>query len=213
MLQDLDQRVIPAVLRALVAAKSPDAERILMDQLKADDFVVRVAAATGLAALETRSAIPALVDAYRAAAGDSTYVARAAMVTAVNAIDPAAARALLQVALQDNDWAVRVKAAMLFRDQGVTDTAATIRPASVRPIDEDTRQVPARPVRSTRPPARPSWPRSSRRTRLSSWIGGRSNSNWRLPMRRSPSRTSSTWRTRVFSTALPSIVSCRISSF
>jgi cyclophilin family peptidyl-prolyl cis-trans isomerase/HEAT repeat protein len=140
MLQDRDQRVIPAVLRALVAAKSPDAERMLTDQLKADDFVVRVAAASGLASLKARSAIPALVDAYRAAAGDSTYVARAAMLDAVNTIDPAAARALLQVALEDKDWAVRVKAAMLFRDQGVTDTAATIRPAPVRPLDDATRQ-------------------------------------------------------------------------
>src|SRR5215470_10606233 len=141
MLQDRDQRVIPAVLRALVAAKAPNAERILMDQLKADDFVVRVAAANGLASLKARSAIPALVDAYQAAAGDSTYVARAAILTAVNAIDPAAARALLQAALQDKDWAVRVKAAMLFRDQGVTDTAATMRPAPVRPMDEATRQM------------------------------------------------------------------------
>jgi cyclophilin family peptidyl-prolyl cis-trans isomerase/HEAT repeat protein len=140
MLQDRDQRVIPAVLRALVAAKSPDAERMLTDQLKADDFVVRVAAASGLASLKARSAIPALVDAYRAAAGDSTYVARAAMLDAVNTIDPAAVRALLQVALEDKDWAVRVKAAMLFRDQGVTDTAATIRPAPVRPLDDATRQ-------------------------------------------------------------------------
>src|SRR4029434_753883 len=57
MLQDRDQRVIPAVLRALVAAKSPDAERMLTDQLKADDFVVRVAAASGLASLKTRTAI------------------------------------------------------------------------------------------------------------------------------------------------------------
>jgi len=51
--------------------------------------------------------------------GDSTYVARGAMVTAVNAIDPAAARALLQNALQDKDWAVRVRADMLFREQGI----------------------------------------------------------------------------------------------
>src|SRR6185369_16840083 len=129
MLQDRDQRVIPAVLRALVAAKSPDAERILTDRLKADDFVVRVAAANGLASLKAKSAIPALANAYQAAAGDTTYVARAAMLDAVNTIDPAAARALLQAALQDKDWAVRVKAAMLFRDQGIADSASAIRPA------------------------------------------------------------------------------------
>jgi HEAT repeat protein/cyclophilin family peptidyl-prolyl cis-trans isomerase len=141
MLQDRDQRVIPAVLRALVAAKSPDAERILIDRLKADDFVVRVAAANGLASLKAKSAIPALANAYQAAAGDTTYVARAAMLDAVNTIDPAAARALLQAALQDKDWAVRVKAAMLFRDQGIADSATAIRPAPVRPMDEATRQT------------------------------------------------------------------------
>ena len=140
MLQDRDQRVIPAVLRALVAAKAPDAERLLINQLKADDFVVRTAAANSLASLKATGAVPALVDAYRATAGDSTYVARAAILTAVNTIDPAAARSLLQDALQDKDWAVRVKAAMLLRDQGVTDTAATIRPAPVRPMDDATRQ-------------------------------------------------------------------------
>jgi len=141
MLQDSDKRVVPAVLRALIAAKAPNAERILTDQLKADDFVVRVAAANGLASLKARNAIPALVSAYEAAAGDSTYVARAAMLDAVNTIDPAAARALLQAALQDKDWAVRVKAAMLFREQGITDTATMIRPAPVRPMDDATRQM------------------------------------------------------------------------
>src|SRR5262245_35389709 len=141
MLQDRDQRVIPAVLRALVAAKAPNAERILMGQLKADDFVVRVAAANGLASLKANSAVPALVEAYQAAAADSTYVARAAILTAVSAIDRGAGRAALKTALQDKDWAVRVKAAMLSRDQGITDTAAAIRPAPARPMDDATRQV------------------------------------------------------------------------
>ena len=140
MLQDRDPRVIPAVLRALIAAKAPNAERILIDQLKADDFVVRATAANSLASLKAMGAVPALVEAYRATAGDSTYVARAAILTAVNTIDPGGARPLLQAALQDKDWAVRIKAAMLLRDQQVTDTAATIRPAPVRPMDEPTRQ-------------------------------------------------------------------------
>ncbi len=140
MLQDRDQRVIPAVLRALLAAKAPNAERILIDQLKADDFVVRAAAANSLASLKAMGAVPALVEAYRATMGDSTYVARAAILTAINTIDPAAARPLLQDALQDKDWAVRIKGAMLLRDQGVTDTAAAIRPAPARPMDDAMRQ-------------------------------------------------------------------------
>jgi len=140
MLPDRDQRVVPAVLKALIAAKAPDAQRILIDRLKADDFVVRETAAAGLAELKATAAAPALVDAYRATAGDSTYVARAAILTALNTLDPATARPMLQQVLQDKDWALRVKAAMLLRDQGVTDTAAAMRPAPVRPMDDATRQ-------------------------------------------------------------------------
>ena len=140
MLQDRDLRVIPAVLRALVAAKAPEAERILVNQLKADDFVVRQTAASGLASLKATAAASALAEAYRATNGDSTYVARAAILNALNTIDPAAARPLLQAALQDRDWAVRIRAAMLLGDQGGADTATAIRPAPVRPMDDATRQ-------------------------------------------------------------------------
>jgi cyclophilin family peptidyl-prolyl cis-trans isomerase/HEAT repeat protein len=140
MLDDRDQRVIPAVLRALVAAKAPDAERILLEKLKADDFVVRQSAASGLASLKANGAVTALVEAYRATVGDSTYVARAAILNALNTIDPAAARPLLQAALQDRDWAVRIRAAMLLSEQGIADTATTIRPAPVRPLDDAMRQ-------------------------------------------------------------------------
>ena len=140
MLDDRDQRVVPAVLRALVAAKAPDAQRILTDRLKADDFVVRETAAIGLAEMKVAGAVPALVDAYRATEGDSTYVARAAILTALNTLDPPTARPMLQQALQDKDWALRIKAATLLREQGVTDTATAMRPAPVRPMDEATRQ-------------------------------------------------------------------------
>jgi len=136
MLQDRDPRVIPAVLRALVAAKAPDVQRILADQLKADDFVVRATAASGLTDIKATAAAPALVEAYRATAGDSTYVARAAILTALNTLDPAIARPLLEAALHDRDWAVRVKAAALLRDQGVTDSAVAMRPAPVRPMGD-----------------------------------------------------------------------------
>ena len=140
MLEDRDQRVIPAVLRALVAAKAPDAERILLEKLKADDFVVRQTAASGLGSLKATGAVTALVEAYRATVGDSTYVARAAILNALNTIDPAAARPLLQAALQDRDWAVRIRAATLLSEQGIADTATTIRPAPVRPLDDAMRQ-------------------------------------------------------------------------
>jgi cyclophilin family peptidyl-prolyl cis-trans isomerase/HEAT repeat protein len=136
MLQDRDPRVVPPVLRALAAARAPGLEGILTERLKADDFVVRATAAAGLADIKAAAAVPALIEAYRATAGDSTYVPRGAILTALGALDPAAARPVLEEALHDRDWAVRVKAATLLRDQGVTDTAMAIRPAPVRSIDE-----------------------------------------------------------------------------
>src|SRR6185503_2461799 len=141
MLGDRDQRVIAPLLRALVATKTPDVQRILLDHLKMDDFVIRAAAASSLAEIKATAAVPALVDAYGATAGDSTYVARAAILTALNTLDSAAARPLLQAALKDRDWAVRVKAATLLRDQGVTDAAMTMRPAPERPMDDAERRT------------------------------------------------------------------------
>jgi cyclophilin family peptidyl-prolyl cis-trans isomerase/HEAT repeat protein len=141
MLGDRDQRVIAPLLRALVATKTPDVERILLDHLKKDDFVIRSTAASSLAEIKATAAVPALVEAYRATTGDVTYVARAAILSAVNTLDPATARPLLQEALQDRDWAVRVKAAMLLRDQGVIDTAMAMRPAPERPMDDGERRT------------------------------------------------------------------------
>jgi cyclophilin family peptidyl-prolyl cis-trans isomerase/HEAT repeat protein len=140
MLQDRDQRVVPAVLRALITAKAANAQTILVDHLKADDFVVRATAANGLLELKATGAARALYDAYQATSGDTIYVARAAILTALNTLDPATARPMLQQALQDKDWALRVKAATLLRDQGVPDAATAMRPAPVRPMDDATRQ-------------------------------------------------------------------------
>ncbi|MGE0445521.1 MAG: HEAT repeat domain-containing protein [Vicinamibacterales bacterium] len=136
MLQDRDPRVWPAVMAALVAARAPDAETLLLERLRQDDFVVRAAAANGLAELKATAALPALAQAYRDAVGDSTYVARAAMVGAMHRIDPGYARPFLQEALKDREWAVRVRAAALLQEQGAGDgAAAAIRPAAPgRPI-------------------------------------------------------------------------------
>ena len=144
LLNDRDQRVIPAALAGLVTARAPEVERILLERLKGDDFVVRAAAANGLADLKIAAAVPALIEAYRGTAGDSIYAARAAMLGALNRIDPAAARPLLEEALKDRDWAVRVRAATLLRQGGVPPATvdAAIRPAPPgRPIDDAERQA------------------------------------------------------------------------
>jgi cyclophilin family peptidyl-prolyl cis-trans isomerase len=136
MLQDPDQRVAAAVLPALVASKSPQAERVLMEKLGADDFGTRAAASAGLAELRATAAVPALVTAYRGAAGDSTYVARAAILAAIDRLDPTAARPLLLEALGDREWVVRVRAAALLEAQGVP-LPSSIRPAVVgKPVTD-----------------------------------------------------------------------------
>jgi cyclophilin family peptidyl-prolyl cis-trans isomerase len=124
------------VLTALVATKAPSVERLLVDQLKADDFVVRATAANGLGEMKGASGLQALIAGYRGWEGDSTYVARAAALAAAARIDPAAARPVLEEALKDRVWAIRVRAATLLREQGVAD-ADPARPApSARTVDQ-----------------------------------------------------------------------------
>jgi cyclophilin family peptidyl-prolyl cis-trans isomerase/HEAT repeat protein len=130
LLADPDQRVVPAAIAAVAASRPPGVEKILLEKLRADDFAVRAAAAAGLATVKATTAVPALIEAYNAAAGDSTYSARAAAMMAVNALEPQSGRQLLQQALKDRDWALRVRAASLLREQGIAGVDQAIRPAA-----------------------------------------------------------------------------------
>ena len=132
MLQDADQRVIPFALASLVKLKAPDAAAILIDRLKADDPVVRAAAATGLGDLKPSGGAQALEDAYRFGLRDSTYAARAAALAAIASYGAAVATPVLRSAFADKDWAVRVRAAMLLKQLDPAAAAAAdiqIRPA------------------------------------------------------------------------------------
>ena len=137
MLEDRDNRVLPAVIAALVAAKAPDAEATLRARLTAPDFMVRAAAAQGLGELKATGSIEALSAAYKAASAETSYIARAAILTAIHRIDPAAARPLLEAALADRDWAVRVRAADLLKEDGASaGVAERMRPATAAgPVD------------------------------------------------------------------------------
>jgi HEAT repeat protein/cyclophilin family peptidyl-prolyl cis-trans isomerase len=133
MLKDPDQRVVAPVLAALVRVKAPEVEAILIEHLKADDPVVRMAAANGIGELRPASGAAALADAYRRARPDATYVARAAALAALTKYGAAAATPTLKDALRDNDWAVRVRAASLLKTlEPSADVAAAIRPAPTR---------------------------------------------------------------------------------
>jgi HEAT repeat protein/cyclophilin family peptidyl-prolyl cis-trans isomerase len=146
MLQDRDRRVIPAVLTALGATRSPGVDQLLLDRLRSDDFMVRASAANALAEMKAAGAAGPLAQAYRASDGDSTYVARAATLSALTRLDPAAARPVLEDALKDRDWAVRVRAAALLREQGATGLDQSMRPAPAgRVMEEAERQALAAP--------------------------------------------------------------------
>jgi cyclophilin family peptidyl-prolyl cis-trans isomerase len=131
MAGDSDVRVVPAVLAGLAASKAPGAAALIRARLTAPDFMARAAAAQALVEIKATDAAADLRTAYAASAADSAYVARAAMLGALVQLDPAGSRPLLDEALKDKDWAVRVRAADLLRDQKVTEgVAAAMRPAT-----------------------------------------------------------------------------------
>jgi len=131
MVDDADVRVVPAVLAALAASKAPGAAALIRARLRAPDVVVRAAAAQALAQFKAADAAADLRAAYTAAAADTAYIARASILAALAELDPAGVRPLLDQALKDKDWAVRVRAADLLRAQKVTDDiAASMRPAT-----------------------------------------------------------------------------------
>ena len=151
LVQDPDQRVVPAALAALGASKPAGVEKLLIEKLKADDFAVRAAAAAALGTLKVSAAVPALVEAYKSALGDSTYSARAAAVAALTAIEPASGRQLLEAALADPDWAMRVRATALLQEQKVAPSPDAIRPSTIgRPVDEAAWQALVNPQFSPR---------------------------------------------------------------
>lgn len=131
--QDPDQRVVARVMASLAATKSPEAVPVLTAALRADDLVVRAEAARGLGALRAAGSLKALLEAWEAWRGEPQYLARAAALEAVKAIDPAAARAPLTAALTDRDWAVRVRALDLLRDMTPAPDAAAATGMTIRP--------------------------------------------------------------------------------
>jgi cyclophilin family peptidyl-prolyl cis-trans isomerase len=94
-------------------------------------------AATGLGRLKSQKAVAALERAYDRAEKDPAYVARAAILAAMVDLDPARARSLLDRALQDRDWAMRVRAATLLKTiDPSADPAPRIRPAPAAVVPE-----------------------------------------------------------------------------
>ena len=137
MLADSDQRVVASVLTAMVKLGAPNAGAVLLDHLKADDPVVRAAAAAGLGELRAPAGAQALPAAYQFGLRDATYVARAAAIDAFAKYGITASRSLLDAALADKDWAVRVRAAgLLTTVDPSSDAGPRSRPAPVQMTPE-----------------------------------------------------------------------------
>ena len=107
MQDDDDQRVVPSVLSALVAVDAPGIDGLLISHLQAEDIVVRKTAAMLLGGLGSLGAAEPLRQAYRDAATEPGYLARAAIVDALADIGGPVAEEVLLQALDDADWAVQ----------------------------------------------------------------------------------------------------------
>ena len=127
--RDPDVKVRAATLGAMARLKVPTAGERLLAALADPDPALRMAAATGLGALKPVGAAEALRRAYDAARADATYIARAALLTALTAVDPAAATPILRATLGDADWAMRVRAASLLNGLDRASAAQPARPA------------------------------------------------------------------------------------
>jgi cyclophilin family peptidyl-prolyl cis-trans isomerase/HEAT repeat protein len=129
MLQDEDKRVIPAVLSALGRLKATDLPAILLQKLEDPDFGVRAAAANLLGTLKPQGGAAGLRDAYKRGLADSTYGARAAALDALAAYGAEEANDTLRTALEDKDWAVRIRADELLTKLDPNAPPRTIAPA------------------------------------------------------------------------------------
>jgi cyclophilin family peptidyl-prolyl cis-trans isomerase/HEAT repeat protein len=135
MLDDPDQRVVPAVLEALAALKAPDLSAVLLARMKAHDIGVRTAAARALGDAKPATGAAALREAYQAWQSDQSSDAREAALSALAKYGRGEAEETLKAALGDPDWALRLHAATLLRGLDASaETAMSIRPAPGTPI-------------------------------------------------------------------------------
>lgn len=136
MLGDADRRVVPAALATLVEVAAPDVGSVLIEHLADDDIVIRKTAARLLGAVKPQEAAGALAAAYAAFADEPAYLARAAIVDAAAAIGGPVGRDILTRALDDRDWAVRLRAARgLESTASGRDHAERIRPVPAGSTD------------------------------------------------------------------------------
>lgn len=128
LLDDEDRRVVPGVLESLAAVRAPDLEAVLLSHLSDDAAPVRETAARLLGEAGGRRAAGFLAAAYRDESNAASPGVRAAAVDALARIGGGRALDTLREALDDPDWAIRVRAAArLARPGGADGRALDIR--------------------------------------------------------------------------------------
>jgi HEAT repeat protein/cyclophilin family peptidyl-prolyl cis-trans isomerase len=133
MFDDSDERVLPSVLASFSKLHPSDAAAVVMAQLKHNDPAVRAAAATAIGELKPPKGPAALADAFHLGQKDVMFIARAAALSALTLYGATDATPLLNEALADPEWAVRLKAAMLLEQLNpASDARERIRPAPSR---------------------------------------------------------------------------------
>jgi HEAT repeat protein/cyclophilin family peptidyl-prolyl cis-trans isomerase len=141
MLEDSDRRVVPAVLSALAQLKAPGLEEVVRKHLDDPDLVIRMTAARELGELQPADGVTLFSAAYHRWAADTTYVARAAALTALAKYGKAAVETL-EEALGDREWAVRVRAFDLLKAIDPATDPQRIRPVpGTAPVSYDTPEM------------------------------------------------------------------------
>ena len=127
---DDDKRVWPAAMRALVRLDRAAGAKLALERLQDMDFAVRGAAADLVGQLKVEGGAAALREAYKKGLPDVAYSARASALSALAAYGAAEATETLTAALDDREWAVRIRAAELLAR---LDPASKAREA-IRPV-------------------------------------------------------------------------------
>ena len=138
MLQDTDQRVIAAVLGALASSKATGAERVLLERLAAEDLSVRVCRGERTRGSEghgrrstARRGLPPRQPLKAATPPGRRCWAHSLVST------PRQRGRSSRKRLKDRDWAVRIRALTLLREQKVTVQDDAVRPAAAgRPVTD-----------------------------------------------------------------------------
>ena len=140
--RDPDARVLPAVLNAAAAVKAPELEPWVKAALAHEDVIVRATAAAIIAKEKQSGGDAVLREVYARAKDDAAIDARAAALDGLAGYGAPAARATIEDALSDRDWAIRRKAIELLKG---LDPQADVRVARPAPASR-TREAYADPA-------------------------------------------------------------------